>query len=278
MSLFSMTSPEPIAAAGRAAPARALRAARARPAAAGRPRDRCGKSRCARASPTAGWCRRPRASSRPWSSLRRPANCSATSLATVARVAAGFAFGVAAGTLARRDHRLFGADAPPARSDPAGAALDPVDRLGAAVHPVVRHLRSLEDHADRGRRVLPGLSRRDGRDAVGRPQDRRGRPRVPPVRRRDGAAHPAARGAAGLRDRAALRARARLDVRGRGRTARRLRRARLSAGRRPAARQAGADRRRHRRLRRDRQDHRLDLERGRGAVPALGRPLRERDS
>ena len=52
-----------------------------------------------------------------------------------------------------------------ARSDPAGAARDPVDRLGAAVHPLVRHFRGLEDHADRGRRVLPGLSRRHGRDA-----------------------------------------------------------------------------------------------------------------
>ena len=62
---------------------------------------------------------------------------------------------------------------------------------------------------------------------------------------------------------AALGARARLDVRGRGRIARRLRRARLSVDRRPAARQAGADRRRHRRLRRDRQDRRdLDDRRG----------------
>ena len=174
---------------------------------------------------------------------------------------------------ARRHHRLFGAHAPPARSDRAGAARDPVDRLGAAVHPVARHFRNLEDHADRGRRVLPGLSRRDGRGALGRPQDRRGRPRVPPLGRADGAAHSAARRAAGLCHRAALRPRARLDVRGRGRTARRLGRARLSAGRRPAARQAGADRRRDRGVRRYRQDHRLAAGRRHGAVPALGRPV-----
>ena len=277
MSLFSMTvrthrrngEPRPLARFAR--PALGL-------AAAGRPRDRVGDR---------GARRR----------LRRPAGAAALAhLGDAGRARGGrraaapcrrdgrrasrpaSRFGVAAGTLARRDHRLFGADAAPARSDPAGAALDPVDRLGAAVHPVARHLRILEDHADRGRRVLPGLSRRDGRGALGRPQDRRGRPRVPPLRRADGVAHPAARRAAGLRDRAALRARARLDVRGRGRTARRLGRARLSAGRRPAARQAGADRRRDRGVRRDRQDHRLDPERGRGAVPALGRSLRSASS
>ena len=108
--------------------------------------------------------------------------CSATSLATLLRVAAGFGLGVARRHVARRHHRLFGADAPPARSDLAGAARDPFDRLGAAVHPLARHFRGLEGHADRGRRVLPGLSRRDGRDPLGRSQDRRGRPRLPPVR------------------------------------------------------------------------------------------------
>ena len=117
------------------------------------------------------------------------------------RVAAGFVFGVTAGTIARRHRRLFGADAPRCRSDLAGAARDSLDRLGAAVHPVVRHLRGLEDHPDRCRRVLPGLSRRHGRGDLGRPQDRRGRPRVPPVRLRDDPPHPAAGGAAGLRDR-----------------------------------------------------------------------------
>ena len=151
--------------------------------------------------------------------------------------------------IARRDHRLFDVGAPAARSDPAGPARDSVDRLGAAVHSLARHLRSLEGDADRGRRVLPGLSRRHGRGDVGRPQDRRGRPRLPPDRPADGAAHSAARGAAGLRDRAALRPRPRLDVRGRRRIHGRVRRPRLSADRRPATRQAGADRRRHRRLR-----------------------------
>ena len=170
----------------------------------------------------------------------------------------GFAFGVAAGTVVRRHRRLFGADPPPARSDPAGAARDPVDRLGAAVHPVVRHLRSLQDHADRGRRVLSGLSRRHGRDPVGRPQDRRGRPRVPAVRPRHGAPHPVAGGAAGLCDRRCAPGsgsagcswsppNSSAPPTGLG----------YPADRRPAARQAGADRRRHRRLRDPRQDHRL---------------------
>ena len=106
----------------------------------------------------------------------------------------------------RRHHRLLGADPSSGRSDLAGAALDPFDRLGAAVHSVVRHLRGVEDHPDRGRRVLSGLSRRHGRGDVGRPQDRRGRPRVPPVGLCDGAAHPAACRAAGLRAVAARRA------------------------------------------------------------------------
>ena len=180
------------------------------------------------------------------------------------------AFGVVAGTLLGAITGYSALMQPAARSDAAGAARDPLDRLGAAVHSVVRHLRGLEDHADRGRRVLPGLSRRHGRDHVGRPQARRGRPRLPAFGRRDGAAHSVACGAAGLCAVVALRARAWLDVRGRRRTDGRLRRARLSADRRPAARQAGADRRRHRRIRHHRQDHRLDHRRRRRAVPALG--------
>ena len=166
----------------------------------------------------------------------------------VARALAGFVFGVTAGTIARRDRRLFGADASPGRSDAAGPARDPVDRLGAAVHPLVRDLRGFQDHPDRGRRVLSGLSRRDGRGPFRRPQDRRGRPRLSPLRSRHGAAHPAAGGHAGICDLAARRARARLDVRGRGRIPRRLDRPRFSPDRRPAARQARSNRRRHRRL------------------------------
>ncbi len=112
------------------------------------------------------------------------------------------------GHAARRRLRLLGPGAAAARSHRAGAARDPVDRLGAAVHPVARHFRNLENRADRGRRVLPGLSRRDGRDPVGRPQDRRGRPHLPALRPGDDPAHSAAGGAAGLCGFAARRARA----------------------------------------------------------------------
>ena len=90
--------------------------------------------------------------------------------------------------LARRGLRIFRAVAPPARPDPAGAARDPFDCLGAALHSVVRHFRAIENHADRGRRVLSGLSRRHGRDHVGRPQDRGGRPRASACRVRPSSA------------------------------------------------------------------------------------------
>ena len=64
----------------------------------------------------------------------------------------------------------------------------------------------------------------------------------------------------------------RLDVRGGGRTDRRLRGARLSPARWPAARQARADSRGHRHLRHSRQDHRLaDRNRLRAAVALAGR-------
>ena len=52
------------------------------------------------------------------------------------------------------------ADAQSARPDLAGLALGAVDRLGAAVHPVVWNLRDIQSGADRRRRVLPCLSRR----------------------------------------------------------------------------------------------------------------------
>ena len=63
-------------------------------------------------------------------------------MVTVARVAAGFAVGVVAGSTRRRDHGLFGLDVV-RLLDPTLQALraDPVDRLGAAVHPVARHFR-----------------------------------------------------------------------------------------------------------------------------------------
>ena len=176
------------------------------------------------------------------------------------------------GHAARRRLRLLGAGAAAARSHRAGVARDPVDRLGAAVHPVARHFRNLENRADRGRGVFPGLSRRDGRDPVGRPQDRRGRPHLPALRPGDDPAHPAARGAAGLCRLAARRARAGLDVRGRRRIHGRLRRARLSPDRRPATRQARADPGGDRDLCDPRQDHRLaDRDRHRAAAALAGR-------
>ena len=171
--------------------------------------------------------------------LRAPANCRRHALATLRARRRRLRLRRRRRHDLRRHHRLFGADPSPGRSDLAGAALDPLDRLGAAVHPVVRHLRGVEDHPDRGRRVLSGLSRRHGRGDLGRPQDRRGRPRVPPVRLRHGAAHPAAGGDAGLCALAARGPRARLDVRGRGRVSRRVAGPGLPADRRPAARQAG---------------------------------------
>ena len=84
--------------------------------------------------------------------------------------------------------------------------------------------------------------------------------------------HPAAGGAAGLCGFAARRPRSGLDVRRRRGIHGRLRRARLSPDRRPAARQARADPRRHRHLRHPRQDHRLaDRDRDRAAAALAGR-------
>ena len=119
-------------------------------------------------------------------------------VATLSRVFAGFGLGRGRRHLARRDRRLLEPGAPAARSHRAGAARDPVDRLGAAVHPVARHFRNLESGADRGRGVFPGLSRRDGRDHVGRSQDRRGRPHLSSEWPGDDPPYPAARGVAGL--------------------------------------------------------------------------------
>src|SRR6185295_10149299 len=169
----------------------------------------------------------------------------------------------------RRNLRLLGPGAAVARSDRAGAARDSLDRLGAAVHPVARHFRDVQDCADRGRRVLPGLSRRDGRDPCRRPQDRRGRPHFPPLRSGDDPPHPAACGAAGLCRRVARGAWPRLDVRRRRRIHGRLRRARLSPDRRPAARQASADRSGDRDLCDPWQDHRLADRNRRRALAAL---------
>ncbi len=116
-----------------------------------------------------------------------------------------FCFGVAAGTVlgalagySGLLHRLV---------DPTlqAIALDPLDRMGAPVHSLVRYFRSLQDHSDRCRRVLSGLSRRHGRCGVGRSQDRRSRSRVSPLGLRDDPSHPAARRVPGLRDLAARR-------------------------------------------------------------------------
>src|SRR6187200_1656025 len=122
--------------------------------------------------------------------------------ATLSRVIAGFAFGVVAGTVLGA---ITGYSALTNRLvDPTLQALrHSLDRLGAAVHSLVRHLRGLEDHPDRRGRVLSGLSRSHGRGDVGRSQDRRGRPRLPVVGDRHGAPYPVAGGDAGLRHLAA---------------------------------------------------------------------------
>ena len=49
-----------------------------------------------------------------------------------------------AGTLLGAVSGYSGAGATAARSDAPGAARDPLDRLGAAVHPLARHFRDLE--------------------------------------------------------------------------------------------------------------------------------------
>ena len=105
-------------------------------------------------------CRRLRRWPRPWPSCGAPATSRRTSPRRCWRVAAGFGLGLRAGDAAGRAHRLLRPRPPAARPDPAGPARHPLDRLGAAVHPVVRDLRDVEGGADRDRRVLPGLSRR----------------------------------------------------------------------------------------------------------------------
>ena len=150
-----------------------------------------------------------------------------------------------------------------------GLRVDSLDRVGAAVHSLVRHLRGLQDHPDRGRRILSGLSRGHGCGGLGRSQNRRSGARFSPVRIGDDSSHPAAGGVASLRDLVTRRARARLDVRGRCRVSRRLARARLPAGRWPTTRQAGADRRRDRCVRYSRQSHRLAGRVRHFAFPAL---------
>ncbi len=223
------------------------------------------------AIPTAGWCRRRQKSSPPSWSCRAAANFRATSPQRSPRRRRLRPWRRCR-HLARRHLRLLGSRAAPARSDRAGAARHSLDCLGAAVHPLARHLRDIQGRADRGRRVLPGLSRRDGRDPLGRSQNRRGRPHLPSFRSGDDPPHPASRRAAGLCGGAARRTWPRLDVRGRRRIHGRVRRPRLSPDRRPAARQAGADRRRHRDLRHPRQDHGLaDRDCERAAAALAGR-------
>ena len=162
--------------------AASFRAAGARPAVAGRVGAGVGTHRLARpfqwpagAAATA-YSRR--------SSSSPAANCLRHIVATLTRVSVGFWLRRHRRHAAGRDLRLLGAGAAAARPDRAGTARDPLDRLGAAVHSLARHFRSLEGGADRGRRILSGLSGRDGRDPLGRSQDRRSRPHVPPFRSR----------------------------------------------------------------------------------------------
>src|SRR5262245_25299052 len=179
-----------------------------------------------------------------------------------------------AGHPRRRHHRLFRTQPPFARSQSAGPARHPLDRLGAAVHFVVRHFRAFQDHPDCRRRLLSRLPRRHGRRAFRRSQDRRGRARLPTVGVGHGVAHSLTCDCTRLCHCAQGRARARLDVRGGGRVHGGLRRPRLFADRRSAAGQARANRRRHRGLCSPRQIDGLDRRQHRGALPALGRRLR----
>ena len=221
------------------------------------------------AGPMADWCRRRQNCSPPSWNWRKSGELTRHIAATLTPRLRRLRPRRGRGHAARRRLRLLGPGAATARSHRAGAARDPVDRLGAAVHPVARHFRDLEDRADRGRGVFPGLSRRDGRDPVGRPQDRRGRPHLPALRPGDDPAHSVAGGVAGLCGFAARRAWAGLDVRGRRRIHGRVRRPRLSPDRRPATGKTRADPGGDRDLRHSRQDHRLaDRDRHR-AIAAL---------
>jgi sulfonate transport system permease protein len=61
-------------------------------------------------------------------------------MATLMRVGLGFGLGVITGTVLGAISGYWGAGAPAARSHRAGAARDTLAGLGAAVHPVARHL------------------------------------------------------------------------------------------------------------------------------------------
>ena len=154
--------------------------------------------------------------------------------ATMTRVAIGFGIGAAAGTLLGMLTGASDTGASTAGPVHPGAARHPLDRLGADLHPLARHLRDLEAGADRARRVLPGLSRHALGDPERGPQADGGRPRVRLLASRHHAAHHLARRAADLDRVAAQRPRSRLHVRRRRRTDGRIGRSRLPAARRPA--------------------------------------------
>ncbi len=136
--------------------------------------------------------------------------------ATLWRVLVGFAIGASRGDRLRGDLGIVRDHAAAARSDSAGASRHSIHRLGAVVHSLAGHFRSIESGAHRHRRLLSGLSRHHGRDSVRRPEAHRGGACLPALPRGDGAAHPAARGAPGGADRASVRPRPRVHVRGGG--------------------------------------------------------------
>ena len=189
--------------------------------------------------------------------LARTGELQRNTLVTLGRVAAGFGLGVAVATIVGAAAGYSPLGAAPARSEPAGAARHPSI---AWVPLFILWLGIFE--ASKMTLIAVGVFFPVYLGVMGAIQsvDRKivevGRAfRLSDVA--DGAADSAAGGAAGLCDFAALRPWARLDVRRRRRTHGRVRRARLSADRRPAARQAGRNRRRHRRFRHRRQGDRL---------------------
>jgi hypothetical protein len=137
------------------------------------------------------------------------------SIVTLMRVAAGFAFGVLFGTIAGA---ITGYSAHMSRLiDPSLQGLRAIPSIAwVPLFILWFGIFKLQDHSNRGRRVLPCLSGRDGCRTLGRSQNRRSRSRLSSVGTGDGLAHPSPGRHARLYNFIAAGPRPRLDVRGRG--------------------------------------------------------------